>query len=145
MSPRIVLITGTNSSVDLALAETLICHTTAYHVIIAACSLSKAQTAQSEISAKKLNSVSRSPPSNSTSPTSSLLSRLPKISSPPSSAASTPRSTTPAGVASRDPDACTKFKMTMDIDAVDAAAVADVFRILLLQSANRYSVFVSSD
>ena len=142
MAPRIVFITGANSGVGLATVKILTSASTDYHVIIAARSLSKAQTAKSEIEAENGNSASR----------------LSIVQLDVTDGASITRARdfvekefgyldaliNNAAVANSDPDVYTRYRAVMDTNVIGPAVVADVFRPLLLKSSNPYSIFVSS-
>ena len=142
MSPRVVLITGANSGVGLATTKVLTSASTDYHVIIAARSLSKAQTAKSEVEAENINSASR----------------LSTVQLDVTDGASITRARdfvekefghldaliNNAAVGNSDPDVYTRFRATMDTNVIGPAVVADVSRSLLLKSSNPYSIFVSS-
>lgn len=140
--PRIVLVTGANSGVGLAMAKTLTSQSTAYHIIIAARSLSKAQAAKAEISTENSHSASRlSTVQLDVTDLASITAARDLISSDFGRLDALVNN---AGVASRDPDVYIKFKTTMDTNVVGVAVVVDVFRPLLLKSSNPYSIFVSS-
>ena len=142
MSPRVILITGANSGVGLATTKILTSTSTDYHVIIAARSLSKAQTAKSEVEAENPNCASR----------------LSTVQLDVTDSASITRARdfiekefdhldaliNNAAVANRDPDIYTSFRATMDTNVIGVAVITDVFRPLLLKSSNPYSIFVSS-
>ncbi|KAK3175259.1 hypothetical protein OEA41_002506 [Lepraria neglecta] len=142
MSPRVVLITGANSGIGLATTKILTSTSTDYHVIIAARSLSKAQTAKSEVEAEKTNSTFR----------------LSAVQLDVTDGASITRARNfvekefgyldalinNAAVGNGDPDVYTRFRAIMDTNVIGPAVVADVFRPLLLKSSNPYSIFVSS-
>jgi NAD(P)-dependent dehydrogenase (short-subunit alcohol dehydrogenase family) len=142
MSARVVLITGANPGVGLATTKVLTSVSTDYHVIIAARSLSKAQTAKAEVEVENPNSASR----------------LSTVQLDVTDVASIARARdfvekefghldaliNNAAVGNGDPDVYTRFKVTMDTNVVGPAVVADVFRPLLLKSSNPYSIFVSS-
>ena len=142
MSPRVVLITGANSGVGLATTKVLISASADYHVIIAARSLSKAQTAKSEVEAENTNSASR----------------LSTVQLDVTDGVSITRARDSvekefghldalinnAAVGNRDSDVYTRFRVSMDTNVIGPAVVADVFRPLLLKSSNPYSIFVSS-
>jgi NAD(P)-dependent dehydrogenase (short-subunit alcohol dehydrogenase family) len=142
MSPRIVLITGANSGVGLATTKVLTSTSTDYHVIISARTLSKAESAKSEVEAENPASASR----------------LSIVQLDVTDGASISRALdfvekefghldvliNNAAVGSSDADVYTRFKVSMDINVVGPAVVADGFRPLLLKSSNPYSIFVSS-
>ncbi len=142
MSPRVVLITDANSGVGLATTKVLTSASTDYHVIIAARSLSKAQTAKSEVEAENTNSASR----------------ISTVQLDVTDGASITRARdfvekefghldaliNNAAVGNSDPDVYTRFRAVMDTNVIGPAVVADVFRSLLLKSSNPYSIFVSS-
>jgi NAD(P)-dependent dehydrogenase (short-subunit alcohol dehydrogenase family) len=142
MSPRVVLVTGANSGVGLATTKVLTSTSTDYHVIIAARSLSKAQTAKAEVETENPNCASR----------------LSIVQLDVTDGASITRArdfvekefghldalVNNAAVANRDPDVYTSFRATMDTNVIGIAVVIDVFRPLLLKSSNPYSIFVSS-
>jgi NAD(P)-dependent dehydrogenase (short-subunit alcohol dehydrogenase family) len=142
MSPRVVLITGANSGVGLATTKVLTSASTDYHVIMAARSLSKAQTAKSEVEVENTNSASR----------------LFTVQLDVTDGASIIRARdfvekefghldaliNNAAVGNGDPDVYTRFRASMDTNVIGPAVVADVFRPLLLKSSNPYSIFVSS-
>lgn len=142
MAPRVVLITGANSGVGLATTKVLTSASTDYHVIIAARSLSKAQTAKSEVEAESPNSASR----------------LSTVQLDVTDSASIARARdfveqefgrldaliNNAAVGNGDPDLYTRFRAIMDTNVIGPAVVADTFRPLLLKSSNPYSIFVSS-
>ena len=142
MSRRIVLITGANSGVGLATTKVLTSASTDYHVIIAARSLSKAQTAKSEVEAENPNNASR-------------LSSL-QLDVTDGSSITGARDFVEkefghldalinnAAVVSSDPDVYTRFRAVIDTNVIGPTVVADVFRPLLLKSSNPYSIFVSS-
>jgi len=142
MSSRVVLITGANSGVGLATAKALISAATDYHVIIAARSLPKAQTAKSEIEAEHAGGASR----------------ISIVQLDVTDNASIDRARdfvenkfgyldaliNNAAVGNSDPDVYTNYRVTMDTNVIGPAVIADVFRPLLLKSSNPYSIFVSS-
>ncbi|KAI4122374.1 MAG: hypothetical protein LQ338_005863 [Usnochroma carphineum] len=142
MPPRVVLITGANSGVGLATAKVLTSASTDYHVVIGARTISKAQTAKSEIGAENSNSASR----------------LSTVQLDVTDGASITRALdfvekefgyldaliNNAAVGNCDPDVYTRFRACMDTNVIGPAVVADVFRPLLLRSSNPYSIFVSS-
>ena len=142
MSLRVVLITGANSGVGLATTKVLTSASTAYHVIIAARSLSKAQTAKAEVEAENTNSASR----------------LSTVQLDVTDCASIARARdfiekefgyldaliNNAAVGNTDPDVYTRYRATMDANVIGPAVVADMMRPLLLKSSNPYSIFVSS-
>lgn len=142
MTLRIILITGANSGVGLATTKVLTSASTDYHVIIAARSLSKAQTAKSEVEAENANSASH----------------LSIVQLDITDGASITRARdfvekefghldaliNNAAVANSDPDVYARFKTIMDTNVIGVAVVADAFRPLLLKSSNPYSIFVSS-
>ncbi|MCJ1355966.1 MAG: hypothetical protein MMC33_005960 [Icmadophila ericetorum] len=142
MSPRVVLVTGANSGVGLATTKVLISASTDYHVIIGARSLSKAQTAKSEVEAENTNSASR----------------LSTVQLDVTDGASITRARdfvekefghldaliNNAAVGNTDPDVYTRFRESIDTNVIGPAVVADVFRPLLLKSPSPYSIFVSS-
>ena len=142
MSPRVVLITGANSGVGLATAKVLTSASTDYHVIIAARSLSKAQTAKREVEAENTDSASR----------------LSIVQIDVNDGASIKMARdfvdkefgyldaliNNAAISNRDPDVYTKFRAVMDTNVIGPAVIADMFRPLLLKSSNPYSIFVSS-
>jgi len=142
MSPRVVLITGANSGVGLATTKVLTSASTDHHVIIAARSLSKAQTAKSEVEAENASSASR----------------LSTVQLDVTDGASIVRARdfvekkfgyldcliNNAASGNGDPDVYTRFRVIMDTNVIGPAVIADTFRQLLLKSSNPYSIFVSS-
>jgi len=142
MSPRIVLITGANSGVGLATTKVLTAESTNYHIIMAARSLSKAETAKSEVESENSNSASRlsvvqldvTDNVNITRARDFIEKKFGQLDALINNAA----------VGNRDPDVYTRFRATMDTNVIGPAVVADVFRPLLLRSSKPYSIFVSS-
>ena len=142
MSPRVVLITGANSGVGLATTKVLTSASADYHVIIAARSLSKAQTAKSEVEAENTNSASRlstvqldvTDDASITRARDSVEKEFGHLDALINNAA----------IGNRDSDVYTRFRVSMDTNVIGPAVVADVFRPLLLKSSNPYSIFVSS-
>jgi len=142
MSLRIVLITGANSGVGLATTKVLTSASTNYHVIIAARSLAKAQTAKSEVEEENPSSASR----------------LSTVQLDVTDGASITRARdfvdkefghldvliNNAGVGNSDPDIYTRYRAIADTNIIGPAVVSEVFRPLLLKSSNPYSIFVSS-
>lgn len=141
-SPRIVLITGANSGVGLATTKVLTSASTSYHVIIAARTLPKALTAKAEVEGENPDSGPR----------------LSIVQLDVTDGASITRARdfvdqqfghldaliNNAAVGNSDPDIYTRFRACMDTNVISPAVVAEVFRPLLLKSANPYSIFVSS-
>lgn len=144
MSARIVLITGANSGVGIATTKVLISASTKYHVIMAARSLSKAESAKSEVEAETTATDAASRLSivqlDVTDPTAITDARdyvaktFGRIDALINNAA----------VGYGDPDVYMKYKTVMDTNVVGPAVVADAFRPLLFKSSNPYSIFVSS-
>ena len=142
MSPRIVLITGANSGVGLATVKALTAASTTYHVIIAARSLSKAQSAQSEVEAEVTQSASRLSTVQLDVTDSSSVTRARHFVE--KEFGHLDALINNAAVASSDPDVYTNYKAVVDTNIIGPAVVADAFSPLLLKSSNPYSIFVSS-
>lgn len=143
--PRIVLITGANSGVGLAIAKVLTSPflSTDYHVILTARSLSKAQAAKSEIeienpnnSASRLSTVSLdvNDPASITLARDFVEEEFGRLDALINNAAV-------GGI--HEPDVYARYKVVMDTNVVGPAVVADLFPPLLLRSSNPYSIFVS--
>lgn len=142
MPPRVVLITGANSGVGLATTKVLTSASTDYHVIIAARSLSKAQTAKSEIEAENPNSASRlSTVQLDVTDGASIACALDFVEKEFGYLDALINN---AAVGRGDPDVYTRYRVIMDTNVIGPAVVANIFRPLLLKSMNPYSIFVSS-
>ena len=142
MSPRVVLITGANSGVGLATTKVLTSASTDYHVVIAARSLSKAQTAKSEVEAENVNSASRLSTVQLDVTDSASITRARDFIEKEFGHLDALINNAAAG--NNDPDVYTRYKVSMDTNVIGPAVVADMFRPLLLKSSNPYSIFVSS-
>jgi len=142
MSPRVVLITGATSGVGLASAKALISAGTDYHVIIAARSLSKAETAKSEIEAEHVDSASRISIVQLDVTDNASIARARNFVD--KKFGHLDALINNAAIGNSDPDVYTRYKAVMDTNVIGPAVVADVFRPLLLKSSNPYSIFVSS-
>lgn len=142
MSARIVLITGANSGVGLATTKILTSTSTTYHVILSARTLPKAAAAKAEIEAENPTSASRLTPleldvtsvASVTRARDTIEAQFGRLDALINNAA----------VANRGPDVYMRSRETMDVNVIGLAVVTDLFRPLLLKSANPYSIFVSS-
>ena len=141
-SRRVVLITGANSGVGLAIAQVLVSESTTYHVIMAARSLSKAQVAKSEICASSPHSASRlSTIQLDVTDTNSITSARDFVGKEFGHLDVLINNAAISGIGA---DTQTKYKTVMETNVVGPAVVVDVFRTLLLKSSNPYSIFVGS-
>lgn len=142
MALGIVLITGANSGVGLATTKALVSASSDYHVIIAARSLAKAQSAKVEVEAEHPGSTSRlSPLQLDVTDGDSIVRACESVHK---DFGCLDVLINNAAVGNGDPDVYTRYKACMDTNVVGPAVVMDVFRPLLFKSSNPYSVFVSS-
>ncbi|CAI7591482.1 unnamed protein product [Penicillium glandicola] len=141
MSPRIVLITGANSGIGLAIAKVLAKASQEFYVILACRSLEKGTQALDELKQEGIATGNVSTVQlDVTDETSiqaaaaSVQERFGKLDALVNN----------AGVASRHPDIKTRLQLCMDTNVIGPAVVSAAFRPLLLRSASPYSIYVSS-
>lgn len=142
MPTRIVLITGANSGVGLVSTKSLVSASKGYHVIIAARSLAKAQSAKSEVEAEILGSASQlSTLQLDVTDRESIISARETVEREFGRLDALVNN---AGIGNSDPDVYTRYKACMETNVIGPAVVSDTFRSLLLESSNSYSIYVSS-
>lgn len=143
-SPCVVLITGANSGVGLAITKILTSQSIAYHVIISARTLLKAQTAKAEAEAENPSAASRLSCVQLDVTDSASIALAAEYVEKEFGHLDALLNNAAVGATDLDWDVEKRFRAAMDVNVIGVAVVADVFRPLLLKSPKPYSIFVSS-
>ncbi|KAI4162674.1 MAG: hypothetical protein LQ342_003720 [Letrouitia transgressa] len=141
MNKSIVLITGANSGVGFATAEVLIKASSVYHVILAARSLQKAETAMVDLKSTGGVKGSLSPVQLDVTDLDSIAHATAYVEK---SFGHLDVLINNAAVGARDDDIKTRMLRCMETNVIGPAVVSSAFRSLLLKSLNPYSLYVSS-
>ncbi|KAL9612061.1 MAG: hypothetical protein Q9167_003321 [Letrouitia subvulpina] len=141
MNQFVVLITGANSGVGLATAEVLTNASSDYHVIVAARTLQKAETAIAELKSTGDIKGSLSPVQLDVTDSDSIDHAVAYVEK---TFGHLDALVNNAAVGARDDDIKTRMLRCMETNVVGPAVVSSAFRPLLLKSLNAYSLYVSS-
>ena len=133
--------TGANSGVGYATTKVLTGFSSAYHVIMAGRSLSKLQTAKTELETSNNIKGSLSTLQLDVTDETSITNAAKQVQQQHSHIDALINN---AGIGNGDPDLKTRFSLTYNTNVIGPVLVSEAFRPLLLNSPNPYSIYISS-